>query len=265
MLGLLALALVGVVQGDTAAPVAAWVARNELAQCAIRHVPKANEPAFVEISRQVGDARYLIEFSDRTSWRFRPSVGMGRLVAGSVWVETLADFVAGRDGRTNAIMGVDERVVRAMGDKGSFRMESATGSNWRLGPVAVPNLSTGLALLQGCERAQLIAWGADAAQFAPGGRPPSGFDAGNTLSQRERARLLTGLSNVDLLTVLTVSPTGTVEGCDMTFVPAGNAAEARICGALAGRHVATPARDAAGRAVRGVVTFHPSLMRRSAF
>lgn len=119
--------------------------------------------------------------------------------------------------------------------------------------------------LRRCIADQLVAWGADAGQFAPGGAPPVSLkDRDGWLSPKDLIGIVPSFRESDLNATLRVGilPDGTVDDCHaVDGVPNGDV-EKHACAPVLGKRLFTPAHDVAGRPVRGAATFTVRLMRR---
>ena len=145
--------------------------------------------------------------------------------------------------------GITQEIVDGIARTGQLKLwVSGRG----VGPLTVPEAVKGIAALRKCEAEQLTDWGADAAQFAPGGKRAV-FDYMKALRKSEIGALWTAARGVDPQVRLTVSPAGSIEGC--ALVQEGSAGlEEKLCKEYLGRLLAQPGRDANGQAVRSVVT-----------
>lgn len=140
------------------------------------------------------------------------------------------------------------------------------------GTVSVTSPAKAVEALRRCSADQMIEWGADPAQFAPGGVLP--------VATRNRDDWL---SKKDLMAVsrlsyqgetpgtyrfvepfrVAISTSGAIDGCVALSAPTAKQAEALICAALLGKPLFTPARGPGGQPVRGVGTFNVAVYRKS--
>jgi len=119
----------------------------------------------------------------------------------------------------------------------------------------VPKAGAAITALRKCVAEQLIEWGADPAQFAPGGSLPVPFrQREDWLTNDQLLKLSDGTSTIDYLYVVTIAPDGTVESCRRERAGADDKAEKLGCTPLIGQKLFKPATSPAGTPVRGVLT-----------
>lgn len=163
-------------------------------------------------------------------------------------------------GEAIVVQGMDPTLLDAMAHSTSV---SVTAKSATLGPFVLPRAKGAIDALLGCERDQLVEWGADPAQFQAGGKRP--------VALRSRDNWLT---NAQLLTLpmesdelhatfqVGIAPDGKVDGCKRIDPNAKGGAEKAACDMLKGQTLFIPASDAAGKPVRGAATFEVALIRR---
>ena len=165
------------------------------------------------------------------------------------------------DGRTVARMeGVAPAVLDDMA--GADTIALTIGSKVA-GTVSIPNAAKAIAALRACSADQLIAWGADAAQFAPGGRPPIAFKSRDEwIPNRDLVTLAatSGKADIDATFRVAVSPDGSITDCRAVTEKTASTVVKTACGPVLNRKLFTPARDPAGAAVKGVATFRVQLV-----
>jgi hypothetical protein len=119
--------------------------------------------------------------------------------------------------------------------------------------------------LRKCEAEQLTEWGADPAQFAPGGSAPKVGDRYKLVSQAVLGTVHYPKGAIEALHYVVLSDAGVVERCAAVFGIPDSDLEQIVCKSLMGRKIGDPARDASGKAVRSVVAFTPARIRREYF
>jgi hypothetical protein len=131
--------------------------------------------------------------------------------------------------------------------------------------VPVAGSAKAVEALRRCNADQLIEWGADARQFAPGGTTPvalrhrdAWFSKSELLKVKGQSRQL----DVDAVFRVAVSPDGMVAECHSSSDKTEKGVEKTACGLVLGKPLFAPAKDAGGRAVRGVATFRILLASR---
>jgi hypothetical protein len=119
--------------------------------------------------------------------------------------------------------------------------------------------------LRRCNADQLIDWGADPGQFAPGGTMPVATkDRDVWLSKSQLLGVMgkSGRSDVDAAFRVAVSPDGAIDDCRALSDKTGKGVEKAVCDAVLKKPFFTAARDPGGQPVRGVATFRVLLASR---
>lgn len=151
------------------------------------------------------------------------------------------------------------------------RLANADTLTLAMGPkrkrtIAIPRATKASTALRRCVSDQLIEWGADPAQFAPGGKAPRRLkDNDSFLSDRnimDLAKHSRRLSiNDDLY--MAIDATGRVEECHAVAAITEPQLEEAACAIVRGKRLFAPARDAGGAPARGVATFRIGILRRT--
>ncbi|URW74550.1 hypothetical protein M9980_08155 [Sphingomonas donggukensis] len=130
--------------------------------------------------------------------------------------------------------------------------------------VALIGTAKAVEALRKCSADQLVEWGADPAQFLPGGTMPIALKPRDDwISNSELLKLArqTRRPVVDDDFRLIVATDGRISECH-ALAEATESEFAKVaCAAVMGRKLLNPARDASGNAVLGAVTFRVSLVR----
>lgn len=156
--------------------------------------------------------------------------------------------------RGNALIlgGLGPDAVAALAQSTSITVESKGTS----GPFALTHTKAATKALAGCVRDQLVEYGADAAQFQPGGKTPVALiPRDDWLSGPEIRRMLPSDGAVDAAFRVSVTPEGTVDDCGLVAGKPSARVLKIICDAVLTRKLFTPASDPTGKAVRGVALF----------
>ncbi|PCG15331.1 MULTISPECIES: hypothetical protein [Sphingomonas] len=179
-------------------------------------------------------------------------------------VRGLAQIRLARDGTVIArIAGLPPKLLDGLHGAGPLTLR-IDGSD----PVvlSLPGVARAVTALRGCVADQLIEWGADPAQFAPGGQPPVALrDRDDWLANRDLLAIM-GLSPAPVLDAtfrVAVSATGVAAECQPQSDDIPATVVAAVCSRIAGKTLVTPAHDHQGRPVRGVVTFRIQLSRQA--
>lgn len=154
----------------------------------------------------------------------------------------------------NAIVvdGLGPEVTDAFAKANAIGLEGKT----RVAPVSLSHARAAVAALDGCVRDQLVEWGADPAQFEPGGKKPVALIPRNDwLSKKDWDVIEPREGAVDVMFRVSVAADGTIDGCTPVGPAPAEKVQTTACGAVMTRRLFTPARDAAGKAVHGVAVF----------
>lgn len=161
------------------------------------------------------------------------------------------------------IQGLDAGFVDAFAHSTSVSFERSTGP---IGPFAYRSAGQATKVFSACVDQYLTDWGADPAQFQPGGKkavpakkPESWF------SPRQRGDLMRFLDRrakgpTELTLRLAIAADGSVSACQDIDQKHGHAdIEKAACGMLQSQPLFEPARDPAGKAVAGAASYHLTL------
>lgn len=240
---------------QTAAPEATkWSVDVSLAECTLTGSSGGAAPFQVSILTSTGSSTYSLSLVGKAVPR---TPDHERLPVTIVFGPSGRHFERGARGARidgelgNAIVaeGLGRDVVDAFASASAISLDG----KYRVAAFGLPGAAAAIRALDKCERDQLVEWGADPAQFEAGGSKPVATIPRDTwLSVRQRDQIDPRAGGaVDAILRLSVAADGSVDGC----TPVGLAPPARVtqnaCGALLGRRLFAPARDAAGKPVRG--------------
>jgi len=190
----------------------------------------------------------------------RVTIGFGDSGAGFDWPAT-AVRVPLEHGTAMAVSfkGLDRNVLETLAHAPSLRL---TQNGRTLGPFTYPRADKAVAALDSCISDQLIAWGADPAQFQAGGRRPVALkDRDNWLSNDSLlflSRFMTGSGPTRMLQSafrVTISDRGDIDGCRLILPEGGARLEKEACASVLGQHLFEPPLDPQGKPVRGAASF----------
>lgn len=174
-----------------------------------------------------------------------------------------ASVLKSSDGSRVLLMdGVPLDLLDALSGADTLMMAIKSGENVSL---QVAGSAKAVKALRQCNADQLIDWGADAGQFAPGGTMPIAIkDRDVWLSKSELLKVASKStrSEIDVVFRVTVSPEGIVDECHALTDKAEKGVEKTACDAVVRKPLFTGAKDANGRSVRGVATFRIVLISR---
>lgn len=127
-----------------------------------------------------------------------------------------------------------------------------------IGNYAIPNAAKAVEALRECETAKLTEWGADPAEFEPGGRRPiPEGDAPQWIGFKDLRlpRNVAGTFAAFAVARLTVGTDGHVEACALIDTSRNANLDSVACKLLTDRARYEPARDKDGKAVRSVALY----------
>ena len=159
-----------------------------------------------------------------------------------------------------AIKGMHDMFLNALAAAQALTLKFKASS---IGPLSLGNSAKAVAAFKGCITDQLVAWGADPAQFDPGGAEPVAVkDRDHWISNE---RLLSMRFSGDRLQAwfrVSVADDGSIAACTRIEGEGSQDSVERIaCGAVIGKVLFRPAHDADGKPVVGVATFPVDLYR----
>ena len=131
--------------------------------------------------------------------------------------------------------------------------------------MPIPKAAAAIGALRLCNADQLIEWGADAAQFAPGGALPVALqDRDGWVSKKDLLAISSRVRPADIHATFRVgiSPTGTIDRCERVDAATDQGAEQIACAAVLTKVLFSPAKNGGGQPVRGVATFDVVVLRR---
>jgi hypothetical protein len=159
------------------------------------------------------------------------------------------------------IYNLKAEFVAALGN--ATAMTVAAGHD-NAGPYEVPRAHGAVAAFTKCVQDQLVDWGADAAQFAPGGATPVAMrERATWIEMRDIPRLsMTGPGVIAFAFRLGVTAEGAVDGCTPLDAAPRPDNTKTVCAAVMGQKLFKPAHDASGKGVRGAVAFEFQMVAR---
>jgi len=163
--------------------------------------------------------------------------------------------LGGELGKAVAFSGLPPQFLTAFGAAKTLAV-GAGGKQFVELPVPA-SAKSAVEALRRCEEVKAVDWGADPAAFGPGGTLPKPI--GNTskwLDERDLGAVNTWRDfGAGAAFRLTVGPDGKVEKCDVLEASPNSGLRANGCKSLIAHGRYEPAKDAAGKPVRSVLTF----------
>lgn len=260
----LALAFIGSVQTDPVPPVSRWILRSDPALCRLER-QNAEPPVTLSIDTTPGSDVYRVAIASRAV------KGSASFVPAAL---TFASSVKPMNGRASvATLPNGMPVIWMQGLAPEFLDQLASTDrvtiatiNGKGGSAAVIGPAEAVRAFRGCNAEQLIDWGADAGQFAPGGTIPVAVKNRDAwLSNKELLALgrQSAKSNFDAVFRVAISADGIIDDCRAVTDDVDKKAEKIACSAVVDKPLFTAAKDPNGQFVRGVATFRVVLERRT--
>lgn len=130
----------------------------------------------------------------------------------------------------------------------------------------ITNAAKAVDAFRRCVAEQLMEWGADPAQFAPGGTLPRARKERDDWLSDQTTLKIAGVSQrmiIDDDFRIDVGLDGTISGCRAVAPATEPPLEKAVCAYVEGKRLFDPARDPTGAAVRGAATFRVGIVRRA--
>lgn len=161
-------------------------------------------------------------------------------------------------GRALTVQGADEAVLSALANASSVSFAVKSGAS---APHPVPGAAKAVAAFRRCLADQLVEWGADPAQFAPGGAPPQALKHRDYWFTPPQLLALNWKGDrLDASFRLAVDTQGRIASC--TALSETHATlQKDACKPVLGRPLFRPARAPDGSPVQGAATFNIKLFR----
>jgi hypothetical protein len=237
-----------------------WAVQIAPGECTLLRTTAAPDASLLRLTTSVGTGRYRLALA-----------GTGVRVVGSDMPEQVELRIDGKivarqfGSQSSRPVSGFERVYNVSAIPHEVIDSAATGgelevraSSRRIAAIPLNGAAKAFAALRTCEAEQLIEWGADPAQFHQGGALPKLVGRDQIVPQSLFRQIKTSGRPIKPEHYLVLSTAGVVEKCAAVHgIPDSNM-EQVVCAHLLGRKIAEPARDASGRAVRGVVTIQPA-------
>lgn len=239
-----------------------WAVQIAPGECTLLRTTGGSEPSLLRLKTKVGTERYWLALAGKD---VRAVSGMmpehvelrvdGKVAAkrfGSQSNQSASGF-----NRLYHVSGIAREAIDAVARGETLEVRASSG---KVATIGLAGGAKAFAAFRTCEVDQLIEWGADPAQFEPGGSAPVIKDRDQLVPQELFRQIKTSGRSIQPEHHLIVSAEGVVEKCAATYgIPDSNM-EQIVCTYLTGRKIGQPARDPSGKAVRGVVTVQPARM-----
>lgn len=244
-----------------------WQVNVAPAQCTLSGAVSHPDVTAISISTTPGSGSYTLILAGPDLHR-RPAASQGPVRVGfdaaGIPIASLATFLHLKDdGKAIRIEGLPAASAEAFSRTSRLTIDIER-SRTRIGTITIPGSATAIQALKTCIAEQLAEWGADRAQFSPGGTPAiARTDPDGWLAPAQMRKLpFDGEDHIDAVLKLSVAPDGVVDGCEQVAGLENKSASDVACGMLRKRVLFTPARNPAGLAVRGVGTYRVRMIRR---
>jgi hypothetical protein len=237
-----------------------WAVQIAPGECTLLRTTGGSEPSLLRLKTKVGTERYWLALAGKD---VRAVSGMmpeqvelrvdGKVAAkrfGSQSNQSESGF-----NRLYHVSGIAREAIDAVAKGETLEVRASSG---KVATISMASGAKAFAAFRTCEADQLIEWGADPAQFEPGGSAPVVKDRDQLVPQELFRQIKTSGRSIQPEHQLMVSTQGVVERCAATYgIPDSNM-EQVVCTYLTGRKIGEPARDPSGKPVRGVVTVQPA-------
>lgn len=244
-------------------PQAKWQVNIAPAQCTLSGTVDHPGVERVSVSTIPGSDSYTLTLTGDTLHRgSAPSQGPVKIGFDSSVqrIPGMGTFLRLKDGMAIRIEGLPTIFAEGFERASTITIENGHST---IGPVAISGSAKAMRAMNTCAAEQLAEWGADPAQFQPGGMPAAPkAHPDSWLAPAQLMKLPFAGDRIDIVLKLSITPGGVVDGCEQVAgLPNKRAGEA-ACKMLHGKLLYMPARDPAGLAVRGAGSHRIQLIRR---
>jgi hypothetical protein len=260
LLGAMAFAMVPAASAQDAGK---WEVKVTPGECSLVRSVAVPAPALLALRTVPGTDDYIVLLSGKDVPRRGSSFPVKLAFDGTKTLEVTAS-PAGKMAAGPAIQlyGLKPAMLDAFGEAHTV---GASSGGLALARFDIPRAGAAAGALRKCVADQLVEWGADPAQFEPGGSPPVALkERDDWLTKAQYLALADTMSGgeADYLFRVTVSTDGAIDGCKRNEARAKDKAEKLGCAPVMGRKLFTPASNAAGVPVRGAAAFRVMLISR---
>jgi len=240
-----------------------WAVQIAPGECTLLRTTGAPEPALLRLRTKVGTESYWLALAGKG---VRSVAGlMPEHVELRVDGKVKARLFGSQSTRAESgfdrlyhVAGIARDAMDAVASGEELEVRASSG---RVATISMVGGVKAFAAFRTCETDQLIEWGADPAQFEPGGTAPIIKDRDQLIPQSLFRQIKTPGRPIEPEHYLVMSAEGIVEKCVAVYgIPDSNM-EQIVCAYLTGRKIGDPARDPAGKAVRGVVVVQAAQIR----
>lgn len=237
-----------------------WAVQIAPGECTLLRTTGGSEPSLLRLKTKVGTERYWLALAgkDVRAVSGLMPVHVELRVDGKVAAKRFGSQSSQSESGFNRlyhVAGIARDAIDAIAAGGALEVRASSG---KVATISMAGGAKAFAAFRTCEADQLIEWGADPAQFEPGGSSPVIKDRDRLIPQELFRQIKTSGRSIQPEHNLILSTEGVVEKCAATYgIPDSNM-EQVVCTYLTGRKIGEPARDPAGKAVRGVVTVQPA-------
>lgn len=237
-----------------------WAVQIAPGECTLLRTTGGAEPSLLRLKTKVGTERYWLALAGKD---VRDVSGMmpeqvELRVDGKVAAERFGSQSNQPESGFNRlyhVSGIGRDAIDAIARGETLEVRASSG---KVATISMASAAKAFAAFRTCEADQLIEWGADPAQFEPGGSAPVVMDRDQLVPQERLRQIKAPGRAIQPEHHLILSTEGVVEKCAATYgIPDSNM-EQVVCTYLTGRKIGEPARDPSGKAVRGVVTVQPA-------
>lgn len=268
MLGTVGAAILMYMQAIAPQPESASAGRWQVdvapAQCRLTRSIGGSQPSAISIQTVPGSEAYQLTLASPQLQSFpKASPTSASLRFGDVRViegRAQAGVIDGELGAAVRMSGLPPEMLDALAAASGLALEYKSKV---AGTFALPGSAKAVAALRRCNAEQLIEWGADAAQFEPGGVLPVALvPHDNWVPDNDLLRIRPPRDDFMALFRVSIGVDGKIEACEAIDAGGSDSVTGIACTAVLGKRLLKPAQAASGRTVRGVATFEIRLFRR---
>ena len=241
-------------------PEGAWEIEKTAERCTLYRALGGADPAAVSVTTDPGSDLYRLTVAAKTlphhpTGRFPTAVilhGPEKRFGGMAMAGQLG-------GAFPQALQIDDITPGELATLSGAKAISLSFKGGAVGPLALPDLAEAVAAFGECNGEHLVAMGADARQFKPGGAAPVAVKPRDTWfgfpQIMEIAKAAGPAAATGGLFTLVVDGAGKVENCTRRGAQGDDAYQKAACATLLNKTMFRPAHDPAGNPVKGIATF----------
>jgi hypothetical protein len=245
-------------------PAARWSVDIDPGSCSLERLDGASSSSIFHVSTYAGSDTYRVAVTtDLATVRTTNDFTSITLIFGDDhkrFTQNGRVFPLKTSGKVVLVEGLDPSVAEALAASSGLRVEVRSAE---IGPISLPNAANAVRTFQKCIDDQLIEWGADPAQFKPGGtRAIALTERDEWLTNGQLMKLIIPQTNViDAVFKLSIATDGSISKCNAIDPERYRSIEKSACSMMMKQRLFSPARDPAGAPVVGAASHRIQLSR----